>query len=113
MGGMLAGARELRNNMQFLLSKAFAILRGEAGGPPPARGHGGHVMYAREESEREEGTVDLMSGRIVEVMAKLLGAYQGQGWKRAFWGRRRGEQRTAGVRVQVSMFTGPQVCRSR
>ena len=46
-------------------------------------------------------------------MAKLLGAYQGQGWKRAFWGRRRGEQRTAGVRVQVSMFTGPQVRRSR
>ena len=112
MGGTLAGAGELRNNMQFPLSKAFAILREEAGGPPPARRHGGRVMYAREESEREEGTVDLTLGRIVEVMVKLLGDYEGQGWKRAFWGRRRGEHRPTGVRVQVSMFTGPQVCGS-
>ena len=53
MGGTLAGAGESRNNMQFPLSKAFVILRGEAGAPPPTRGHGDCVMYAREESERE------------------------------------------------------------
>ena len=123
MGGMLAGAGESRNNMQFPLSKMFVILRGEAGAPPPTRGYGGCVMYSREESEREEGTVDLTSGRIVQVTVKLLGPFQGQGWKRAFWGRgeRRAEarrcagpgehvQRPTAVHVQVSMFKGPQVC---
>lgn len=50
-------------------------------------------MYAREESEREEGTVDLISGSVVQVMVKLPGGLPRARLERAFLEQREGGPR--------------------